>query len=113
MADKNGILLDATIEAVGVSTTTESLKQSQNSSEAMKEDMQRSSEACIPERGNGETTKDSGYLKKALNLAIHEIMTRKKVSISALYNEGTDKIRPKPIIQTNSLGNPKSHLYVS
>jgi hypothetical protein len=91
VVDKNGVLLDAAVEAVGVSTTTESLKQSQNSSEAMKEDMQRSSEACILQQENGETTKDSGSLKRALNPAIHEIMTRKKVSISALCNEGNDK----------------------
>jgi hypothetical protein len=57
----------------------------------MKEDMQRSSEACILQQGNGETTKDSGSLKRALNPTIHDIMTRKKVSISTLCNEGNDK----------------------
>jgi hypothetical protein len=46
---------------------------------------------CIPQQGNGETTKDSGSIKRALNPSIHEIMMRKKVSISALCNEGTDK----------------------
>ena len=48
MVDKNGVLLDAAAEAVGVLTATKSLKQSQNSSEAMMEDILRSSEACIP-----------------------------------------------------------------
>lgn len=89
--DKNGVLVDAAVEAVGVSTGTESKKQSHNSFEARKEDIQRSSEACIPQRGNGETSKDSGSLKRASNPAIHEIMTRKKMSISALNNTGNEK----------------------
>jgi hypothetical protein len=91
VADENGVLVDVAVEAVGVSIAIESLIQSQNSSEAEKEDMQRNSEASVPQRGNGETSKDLISLKRASNPAIDDSMTRKKVSISALTNEGNEK----------------------
>lgn len=100
--DKDGVLVDAAIEAVGVSTATESEKQSQDSSEARKEDMQRSSEGGIPQRGNGEISQDSGSLRRASNPAIHDVMTRKKMSISALSNESKEKeksARALPVVK--------------
>lgn len=87
VAAENGVLVDAAVEAIGVSTATESLVQSQNSSE----DMQRSLEASVPQPRNVETNKDSGSHKRASNPAIHDKLTRKKVSISALSNEGNEK----------------------